>query len=184
MKAKIKRRRRRSSQKGFILLGVILVVAVLVAAVTLTLTGSSESLKETTSVKSAEISQAALNEGMSRALAQLGTMDPAVLYSGTPANNDIFTWDPVNPPVDFIDDGVAPAGFPYPPTGPYAGDVMVRVGMRPGQRTQAPAGEDVRNTYGYIIEVQLSAEMTGFGTQAEERVAVGIQIPHEYSHSK
>ena len=163
-------------ERGFVLLGVILITAVLVAAVTLSLRGSTDGLQESSRLRSNELANAALNHGLTRALDALASSDPVTLTD--PAND----WDIFNRPataVDFVPPDV------YPPAGmPFAGELNVRVGLTPGQRTAAPIGEDVRNSYGWVVEVQVSAQTTGFGNQAEERVAVGVQIPHEFSHSK
>jgi type II secretory pathway pseudopilin PulG len=169
----MKTRRKKQEERGFVLVGVILVLAIIVAAVTMTLSSSTDTIREQNALRNGEIAQAALSHGLAVALEQLQQSDPVQLYE---VDYDIFDPDPGVQ--DFT------PSISYPPNGPHAGEVTIRVGLAPLQRTQAPAGEDVRNTYGYVFEVQLSAEMTGFGSAAEERVSVGVQIPHDNSHSK
>lgn len=178
------RRRPRADERGFVLLGVILVVAVIVATVTLSLQQSTSVLREAGGMRSAEMVSAALNHGLDAALGKLQRTDPASLIT-VDAPWDIFSDDGLGVPwVEDPDWTAVGAGALFPPTGPYAQEVEVRVGMRLGQLTQPPPGEDARNGYGYIAEIQLSARAAGFGREAEERVAVGVQVPHTRSYAK
>ncbi|MCC7381223.1 MAG: hypothetical protein IT384_05300 [Deltaproteobacteria bacterium] len=170
-----RRRARRAEARGFVLIGIMLMVAMMVAAVTVSLRGSTDSLREASQMKNAEIAQAALTHGINMAMDKIQVTDPAT-YMDMTLDFDIFD-DP------FLSAPWVPPET-YPTAGPYANEMNIRVGYRPGQRTSAPAGEDVRNSYGFVVEVQVSAEATRFGAQAEERIAMGLQVPHQYSYSK
>lgn len=170
-----RRRGRRPQERGFVLIGIILMTAMMVAAVTVSLRGSADTLREASQMKNAEIAQAALSHGINMAMDKIQVTDPAT-YMDMAVNYDIFD-------VPFLGAPWIPTQT-YPPAGPYANEMNIRVGYRPGQRTSAPAGEDVRNSYGFVVEVQVSAEATRFGAEAEERIAMGLQVPHQYSYSK
>ncbi len=180
-----RRRRRRPEQRGFVLLGVILVVAVIVATVTLSLEQSTSVLRQASGMRSAEMVSSALNHGLDAALGKLQRTDPASLIEAPAGQWDLF--DPAAPGAEWVldEDWAAVNGTrQFPATGPYAGEIDVLVGMRMGQLTQAPPGEDARSGYGYVVELQVSARAAGFGREAEERVAVGVQVPHTRSYAK
>ncbi|MFO0726908.1 MAG: hypothetical protein U1E65_24195 [Myxococcota bacterium] len=171
-------KRPQREQRGFVLLGVILVISMIVASVMLTLRGSADVLRQAAGIRSRELVGQALTHGLNAAIAQLETTDPTVLSDAAAT----ATWDIFDNPT--VGSGFLPAALTYPPTGPYAGKVNIRVGLRQGQHTEPPPGEDVRNSYGFIVELQLSADMNQTQNPAEERVSVGVQVPIEYSHAK
>lgn len=175
----MRRRHRQHRQRGFILLGVILVISVIVASVMLTLRTSSETLRQAAGVRSRELVSQALTHGLNAAMVELEGVDP-VVFSDPVATG---TWDIFDNPMP--GNGFVTGGVPnFPQSGPFNGLVNVRVGLRQGQLTQPPPGEDVRTSYGFIVELQLSADMFQTPNPAEERVAVGVQVPAEFSHSK
>lgn len=162
-------------QRGFVLISVLLVLTVMVATVGVTLREAGAGLREVRSVKSRELVLAAMEHGVNDAMDRLQAMDPAAL--GDPRNNwDIF--DAAVPGQAFV------GPVPYPTTGDYAGAMQVRVGLRQGQRSRPPPGEDVRTTYGHIVEIQLSVRINSFGAEAEERAAVGLSVPQVSSHAQ
>jgi type II secretory pathway pseudopilin PulG len=171
-------RRHRQQQRGFILLGVILVISVIVASVMLTLRTSSDTLRQAAGVRSKELVSQALTHGLNAAIGELEGVDP-IVFSDPIAT---ATWDIFDNPTP--GNGFVPAAMTFPPSGPFQNLVNVRVGLRQGQLTQPPPGEDVRTSYGFIVELQLSADMFQTPNPAEERVAVGVQVPAEFSHSK
>jgi type II secretory pathway pseudopilin PulG len=172
----MRRRRPPRSERGFVLIAVLLVVVLMVATVVVTLREASDGLRAARLSRSRELVSAAVEHGVNRAMDRIQRMDPADLLQG---DWDIF--DTATPPPGFVTDADRP--LPYPPDGPDAGALEVRVGLRPGQRTRAPVGEDVRDTYGHIVEIQISVRAAGFGDGAEERVAVGVRVPHVSSHA-
>ena len=168
-------RRRSKDERGFVLIAVLLILAVIVATVGITLREAGAGLREVRSVKSRELVLAAMEHGLNDVMDQLQAMDPAALAD--PQNNwDIF---------DAAAPGQALVGpSSYPTTGDYANAMEVRVGIRLAQRTRPPPGEDVRTTSGHVVEVQLSVRMNSFGAEAEERAAVGLRVPQVASHAQ
>jgi hypothetical protein len=186
---------KRSSSRGFALLTVLLIIALVAATVSLALREATTGLAEAGTVKSAEIVYADLDRGITQAMQQISSIDPFTLVD--PAISfDIFqTKVAPNPPF------IAPPGpgctLPCTAVGVLAGNatpntpfaVPITVGLRPGQKTDPPPGEDVRTAYGYIVELQIQADIdtTQSGNQglapAQERVSVGVRIPKVLSHS-
>jgi type II secretory pathway pseudopilin PulG len=169
-----------AGERGFILLGVIVVIAALVGALTVTLRGSNEAMRNASSLRSRELVTQALQQGLDVGLVQLERTDPAWFQDVT-VNN---AWDLFDGPDDTLNDDFVANGSTFPNSGPYANEVRLRVGARPTQRTQAPPGEDARNAYGQVIELQIAADMPASPQSAEERVAVGVQVPIQSSYSK
>lgn len=168
--------RRRKGQRGFALIVVLILLALLAATVTLALRDASTSLAETARSKSSEIVYADLSRGLSDAMAQVESIDPVALID--PNNRyDLFK-NPPDPAFPVVLSAANAAGT-------YA--VPITVGLRPGQRTQPPPGEDVRTSYGYVIEIQLQADVDTAAAPglapAQERVSVGVRLPGVLSHS-
>jgi hypothetical protein len=180
---------RKSGEHGFALLTVLLIIALVAATASLALREATTGLAEAGTSKSAEIVYADLNRGMSYVMQQFGQIDPFTLVD--PTNRfDIFKSPPDGPfispnscaapctQVTALNPAVSAAS-------PYA--VPITVGLRPGQKTEPPPGEDVRTAYGYILEVQLQADIDtaqSSGTApAQERVTVGVRIPKVLAHS-
>jgi len=178
----MKTRAHHGEEKGFILLGVIVIIAIITATVTLTLRQSTDGLQQAGGLRSAELTSTALEHGLDRALAQLQNTDVASLLT-PPMNGTRSAWDIFD--VENSGPGWLTAGrLPYPASGPYQNEIQVRVGLRMGQTTQAPPGENAVNGYGYVVELQLSAEMVGIGQAAEQQVAIGVQVPQANSYAK
>lgn len=161
------------SQRGFALLAIVVLLAVISAAVAVALDEAVGSMQNAGRVRAAEMIKAGLDHGLNQAMDRIATEDPVTLVD--PAND----WD--------IFDNAVPVGsrefigpLAYPPSGPWAGQYRVRVGLRPGQIARPPTGEDVRDTFGQVLEVQVSIEAVGDGVPpAEERVTVGVLIPRK-----
>ena len=172
--------RRTRRGRGFALLVVVLVLAVLSAAVAVTLEESVDTIRSSGLARSRELVRSGLEHGLHLGVSQVQQMDAATLES--PANDwDIFDAEHAIP-VDLGRDFIGP--FVYPPAGPYTGQYRVRVGLRPALRTRAPPGEDVRHAYGQIVEVQVGVEAQAVGMPpAEERVSVGVLLPRSVSHA-
>lgn len=165
-------------QSGFALFAIIILLALMTAAVALSLDEAVSSLQSAGGVRASEMIKAGLDHGLDTAMLQVQQMDVGTLANPRP-EWDIF---------DHAEASGSPLRFMppmlYPPTGPYQGQYRVRFGLRPGQRTRAPAGEDVNKAYGQIVELQLGIEAVGPGIPpVEERVSVGILIPRRESHA-
>ncbi len=173
-----RRRVHRKDRGGFVMVVVLILLAVMVASVGVALKEASSGLREAGTMRSQESVHAALEHGLVQAMDRLQTVDPIVLAN--PTNNwDIF--DRRRPVGNGSNEFVGP--FAYPPPPDPNPTMEVRVGLRPGQRTRPPAGEDVVSTYGFIVEVQLAARASALGGAAEERAAIGVRVPHVVSHS-
>ncbi|MBK6686998.1 MAG: hypothetical protein IPG45_21200 [Deltaproteobacteria bacterium] len=169
--------RRRSGhrhRRGFALIAVIILVALMTTAVALVNEQVVSSLSGAGTVKASEMLKGALETGLDQAIDQALVRDVVQLAE---QDYDIFNGAvPIAAGRDFV-----PA-FGYPNSGPYQGAFQVRIGLRPGQRTRPPAGEDVRKAYGQIVELQVSVQAVGTTPPAEERAAVGILIPRVHSN--
>ena len=170
----------RRKQGGFALFSVILLLAIVSAAVAITLDESIENIRNAGQVRGQELSKSGLEHGVHLAITQLQQMDAGFVTN--PAND----WDIYNPlspiPVSAGQDFIGP--FLYPPSGPYQNEYRIRVGLRPGQRTRAPAGEDARRAYGQVVEIQVGVESNRPGMPpTEERVSVGVLLPRKGSHA-
>jgi hypothetical protein len=172
--------KRTRTQQGFALFVVIVLLAVVTAAVALSLDEAVSSIQNAGRTRASELIRAGLDHGLNVALNQLQQEDPASLADPT-VDYDIFRYPSPGPSYVVPD-------LPYPATGDYQNNFRVRVGIRPGQRTRAPEGEDVTKAYGQIVEVQISVDTNGpssFGLPpAEERVAVGVLIPRSSAHAQ
>lgn len=169
------RRRSRPQDRGFVLLFVMVLLIAMLSLGMVVLRETGERMKQGASARAQASVSSALMHGLDQAINEIRTRDPATLAGGT---WDIFD-DPVNP------DFVGPLNFPPVPI-PGQDQVDVRVGLRIVGRTRPPPGEDVRSAYGYVAEVLLGVQTGAAGiltNGSEERVAVGLQVPHSYSHS-
>lgn len=173
----IRSARPRRRQRGFALFAVIIMLALMTAAVALSLDQAVANIQSAGGVRASEMIKAGLEHGLDQAMARLEQLDIATL-TNPPPEWDIFGHaEPVGG-TEFM------PSVTYPPAGPYANQYRVRFGLRPGQRTRAPAGEDVNKAYGQIVEVQVGIEAIGIGIPpAEERVSVGVLIPRRESHA-
>lgn len=169
------RRRIKKNQEGFVLLFVLTLLVAMLSLAMVVLRETGERVKEGAALRNQASVGSALHAGLDEALSELRVMDPARLAQGE--------WDIFQDPS--ASHFVPTVGYPKNPTSGQ--DVVeVRVGFRTVARTRPPPGEDVRTTHGYLAEILLGVEnsRTGLGqTGAEERVAVGVQIPHRRSHS-
>lgn len=166
--------RRRERQRGLALLQTMLVITFVMMTMLITVRQSSEALREGAAARKQMLIQGAIEHGVDHAIDRLQQLDPARLAAIPPGHFDIF--DTAAWVEDFV------VGVPnYPPTGDFANQITVRVGLRPGQRTLPPPGEDVASAFGIIVDVQVLVTapdgMFGSGI-AEERVVVGLRVPH------
>ncbi len=174
MSAVEKKRRRREGERGLALLQTMLVMTFVMMTMLITVRQSSEALREGAVARKQTLIQGAIEHGVDHAIDQLQQMDPAKLAAIADNYYDIF-----NNPMAAVD--FAPAVPPYPPAGDFAGQILVRVGMQRGQRTQPPPGEDVAAAFGIIVDlqIQVTAPEGLFGSSAaEERVIIGVRVPH------
>jgi hypothetical protein len=185
------RRRGRKSARGFSLLAVIIILAVLVGGLLAILHDAGAGMKQYGVARSRELVNGAMEFGLKEAMQALQRIDPTVLVTssanGLPGGTwDIFTdWSRASfvcgPPGPIC--GTPNAQMGYPPNGPNQNELLVRVGLRLGQRTQPPAGEDVNSSYGYIVEVLIAVSKAGDVPDAAERAVYAVRIPHVVSHS-
>lgn len=167
--------RGRDGRRGLALLQTMLVITFVMMTMLITVRQSSEALREGATARKQMLIQGAIEHGVDYAIDRLQSMDPARLAMFAEGRHDIF--DTSNWVVDFVD----PPPPAFPPDGDFAGQIQVRVGLRPGQRTQPPPGEDVATAFGIIVDIQLIITapdgLLGSGI-AEERIVVGVRIPH------
>lgn len=173
-------RSRPRRRRGFALFTVVLLLAVISAAIAVTLDESVDNVRSAGVARSRELTKSGLEHGVHLGITQIQQMDAAFLSD--PAND----WDLFDPtramPVSAGQDFIGP--LLYPPAGRFANAYRVRVGLRPGQRTRAPAGEDVRFAYGQTVELQVGVEANQPGMPpAEERISVGVLLPRRTSHA-
>jgi hypothetical protein len=175
---------RTKKNSGFALFAVIVLLALITAAVALSLDEAVASIQAAGRARMAETIKAGLDNGLDQAIEWVQEQDTASLATDplVVQPNDIFAGQPEIP--DFA------GGIAYPQT---VGDdferaFLVRVGMRAGQRTRPPEGEDVTKAYGQIVEIQLSIDTSGPNgghlPPAEERVSVGLLIPRASAHAQ
>ncbi|MCK6552204.1 hypothetical protein L6R52_40615 [Myxococcota bacterium] len=170
------RKRASTGSRGFALLAVIIILAMVTTAVAISLDEAVGSIQNAGRIRSTELIKGGLDHGLSSALETLATDDPARLAD---AAND---WDIFDAPTP-VGTREYVANQSYPDDGPFRGQYRVRVGLRPGQRARAPQGEDVRSSYGQIVEVQVSVEAANDALPpAEERVSVGVLIPRRSTY--
>lgn len=169
------RRKTKKNQEGFVLLFVLVLLIAMLSLGMVVLRETGERIKEGAAIRNQASVGSALHTGLDEAVNEIRKMDPAQMAQ---MQWDIFA-DPDAPEL------VPTIAYPKNPTSGQ--DVVeVKVGFRTIARTRPPPGEDVRHTHGYLAEVLLSVENTRSGlgrTGAEERVAVGVQVPHRRSHS-
>ncbi|MEL7367799.1 MAG: hypothetical protein AAFN74_02720 [Myxococcota bacterium] len=178
-------RRVRSHQRGFALFAVIVLMAVMAAAVAMALDDAVVSVRNSGGIRAAEMIKSGLDRGVNVATLVLQEMDPFELLED-PEQFDLFAGDTgfTNASEFRPDPTSPPLVFPYPDAGPYQGEYQVRIGIRPTQRTRAPSGEDINNSFGQIFEIQVGVAAVGTGIPpAEQRAAVGIMIPRTVSHA-
>ncbi len=188
------------SDRGFALFAVVVLLAVMTAAAAVALDEAVESLQSSAQVRASHLVKSATDFGLNVAMLQVAQVDADTLV-GRAAELDLFE-EPGKPPTGT--GGLSPGGngadgkspfvelvggpdellYPAEPSR-YAGELRIRIGARPGQRTRAPAGEDVRTAYGQVVELQLSVEANPDSTipPVEERVAVGVVVPRTVAHS-
>jgi hypothetical protein len=174
----VARSARARRRRGFALFTVVLLLAIMTAAVALSFDDAVSSLQSAGGVRASEMIKGALEQGVSNALLRVQQEDVSTLIDPP------VDWDLFQGPVPESDGRDFVPAMDYPTAGPYANQFRVRIGLRPGQRARAPAGEDVRNAYGQIVEVQVGVEARGAGIPpAEERVTIGVLVPRLASHS-
>lgn len=162
-----------AGERGFALLAVIVLLALVSTAVAISLDEAVGTIQSGGRVRSAEMIKGGLDHGLNEALDRIAVEDPASLVD---PNNDWDIFD--SPSAVGANEYLGP--LDYPPAGPYQDQYRVRVGLRPGQVARAPSGEDVKSSYGQIIEVQISVEAVADGLPpSEERVSVGVLIPRK-----
>lgn len=170
----------RRRKGGFALFVVVMLLGIVSAALAVTLDGSAESIRSAGLARGRELTKSGLEHGLHLGVTQLQQFDAGFLSNPV---NDWDLFDPTGPvPVSAGRDFIGP--LLYPPAGRFANMYRVRVGVRPGQRTRAPAGEDVRSAYGQTVELQIGVEANQPGMPpAEERISVGVLMPRRSSHA-
>lgn len=173
----------RQARRGFTLLVVMVVMFLLGTVLLVTLRGTGSQIRASAIQRDRNLVQASAEHGLTLAMNWLATCDgDSVLdideLGAATASHDIFNnWAAATrlvPPAN------------YPPNGDHQGAFEVQVGAARGQLTRPPAGEDVRTSYGQIVEVQInvrSAPAANARPVAEQRFEVGVRIPRTYSHS-
>lgn len=195
----MKRRTTSKDQRGFALLVVVILLALMTAATALALDNAIASLRSHAGVRASEMVKSATDFGVSTAVAQIQNDDIEVILN--PGAH------PLAPPgttsFDIFDKtGLAGTPAPYvpslayppprsrvrgvaPPAHPFEGLYDVRVGLVRSQRARAPSGEDVRSTYGQVLELQVAVQATGpVLPPVEERVSVGVMVPRKMANAK
>ena len=158
--------------RGFALFVVVILLALMTAAAAVTLDDAVESIQNSSGIRASELVRAGLDAGLDQAMLQVVQTD-AVEFIDVNADWDIFA----GPLPDGTGTPFVPS-FTYPTTGVFQDDYRVRIGVRPGQVAKAPAGEDVRHSYGHVLEIQLGVEsIHPTAPPVEERVTVGVVVP-------
>ncbi|MEQ9498720.1 MAG: hypothetical protein RIT81_17715 [Deltaproteobacteria bacterium] len=168
------KRRPRDTQRGYALLAVFVLLAVAsIAAVT----AANDSLEAAGSLRGARTHTAsggALDHGVALGLAALAREDLAEVVSD--GQFELFGRP--------IPAGSELATARYPDSGPEAGMYQVRVGMRRGQRARAAPGEDLTQSYGQVVILQVGVEAdVAPMLPVERQVEVGVVIPRTVSHT-
>lgn len=162
--------RRRPQRRGFALFVVVLLLALMSAAIAVTMSESADNIRNAGIARTREEIKGGIERGLAAGLQYVQTLDPAHIED--PAND----WD--------IFGAASPVGVNDLITPIDAGRYEIRIGLRPGQRARAPAGEDIRHSYGQVVELQVGVAANQVGMPpAEERVSVGLLIPRHSSHS-
>ena len=176
-----KRRKTARQQRGFALIAVVILMALMTAAVAVALDDAVVAVRNGGSIRSTEIIKSGLDRGVNLAILALQDSDPSY-WLAAPDQHDLFS-NPGATPVDVP--GVGQLNFTYPDNGPYANQYRVVVGLRPRQRTRAPVGNNVNKGFGQIFEIQVgvSSEANSSVPPAEQRVTVGVLVPRQVSHA-
>lgn len=200
-------RRPHPRERGFTLLSVMLALVLVLTVLMTTLRESNEALTGAAFHRDRELTSAAVDVAVARAVDVLskvdGTMlqymgsvgDPAApfdIFDNAAAENfpgviDLLDPDTVNPwePVSIDPSG---AYISYPPRQlgtPFEmrNQLAVRVGAVRGQRVRPPPGEDVRVSGGSIVHVQVRVRANRPGTSTlEQRYEVGVRVPEPGSY--
>lgn len=174
----------RPRERGFALFAVIILIAVMTAAVALALDDAVVSIRNSGGVRAAEMIKSGLDRGVNLAILELQGADPSELLDN-PNQYDLFLGpSSATGATELIDSLGNPMSFTYPDSGPYQGQYTVRIGLRPGQRTRAPTGNNINKAFGQIFEIQVAVAATGNAVPpAEQRVSVGVLVPRRISHS-
>lgn len=182
---RIRRRLPRSPEsRGFALFAVIILMALMTAAVALALDDAVVAVRNSGGVRASEMIQSGLDRGVNLAMLAVQQADPTS-FLDFPDQFDLFA-GPMNDTgaSELLDGGGTPLRFAYPDNGPYKDQYTVRIGLRPGQRTRAPTGENVNSAFGQVFEIQVEVAATGSGVPpAEQRVSVGVLVPRRVSHA-
>jgi hypothetical protein len=171
---------------------VIIILAVLTGGLLAILHDAGVGLRQFGTARSREMIAGAMELGVNEAMQAIQRMDPEVLIRSSADTSlpggrwnifenwgrDSFVCNDGNYPCM---SGTAPMFYPL--TGPNANELSVRVGLALGQRTQPPAGEDVNNAYGYVLEIQVAVSKAGDNPDAAERAIHAIRVPNVISHS-
>ncbi len=182
---RIQHRRSKSPRsRGFALFAVIILMALMTAAVALALDDAVVAVRNSGGVRASEMIQSGLDRGVNLAMLAVQQSDPTS-FLDFPDQFDLFA-GPMNSTgaSELLDVGGMALRFAYPDHGPYQGQYRVRIGLRPGQRTRAPTGENVNSSFGQVFEIQVEVAATGTGVPpAEQRVSVGVLVPRRVSHA-
>lgn len=172
------------TQRGFALFAVIILMALMTAAVAVALDDAVVSVRNSGGIRAAEMIKSGLDRGVNLAILAIQSVDPAT-FTDNPTQYDLFAGSTNQTGATELVDTIGnPLRFQYPDDGPYQNQYTVRVGLRPGQRTRAPSGNNITNAYGQIFEIQVGVAATGSGAPpAEQRVSVGVLVPQRVSHA-
>lgn len=177
-------RRPHPRERGFTLLSVMLALVLVLTVLMTTLRESNEALVGAAFHRDRELTGAAVDLAVERAVGTLSQSDGTMLqYMGS-------VGDPAAP-YDIFDNPVATnfAGIPdlaYPPAGTaieMKNQLTVRVGAVRGQRVRPPPGEDVRVSGGSVVHVQVMVRADRPGSSTlEQRYEVGVRVPEPGSY--
>src|SRR5262245_42906223 len=124
-------RSRNTRERGFALLGTVLIVAVMVAAVSIAVRGSADGLAQNANLRQAELAHAAIDEGYAQVMNNLQALDVESVLTDPVNDWDIFKSAAA---VDFLN-------VQYPPVSAqqhaYEQEFTIHAGLTLGQRTQA-----------------------------------------------
>lgn len=172
--------RRRRQQKGFALFAVVVMLLLMTAAVAVALDDAVSSLQESNGARAAEMVRSALGAGLEQAILRLQTVDAVELRDVNPV------WDMDDPAFNPADVNPFLPTFTYPQP-PGSEDYVVNIGAVPVQATRAPAGEDATESFGSVVEVQISVEVNQAVNPnmppSGQRVTVGVLVPRQRSGS-
>lgn len=165
-----------SQERGFALFAVVVMLLLMSAAVAIALDGALSSLQASSGARVAETVRGGLGAGLDQAIIQISQTDAVEFRSPQAA------WDMDDPAfAGFV------GQFTYPPNATWTvpQQYSVRIGATPVQTTRSPPGEDVTNSYGAVIEVQIEVEVDSGANPAAtpngQRVNVGVVVPRQRS---